>query len=426
MTVQTPFNTLGIDFGTSNSAAGVLRNGRPHIIELEAGHDILPTSVFFDFADGSTLFGNPANAALIEGREGRFMRSLKSVLGTSLMREKRYIMGEGMTFIEIIGRFLYQIKTNAEIACECQFDAVLSGRPVHFHSQDPAKDHQALIDLTDCYHHAGFSDVRFLLEPEAAAIASGALSKAGEIGLIVDIGGGTSDFSLFRQAEGKSVSGIDIIASHGVRVGGTDFDKSISIGHVMPLFGKGTEICKEMGSGSFTAPNAIFNELATWQKIQFQYSAEVRREVAQLLRLAVQPKLFGRLGTVLESELGHDVAFAVERGKISANKTSGGLTAIDLGVVEPGLMAGISPDQLGSSLAEHVEKIRCCAVEMLAMAECPAERVSKVIFVGGSSLMGAVETSMAGLFPGAVLEYSDAFTAIVDGLAIASDWSVSG
>jgi len=253
-------NTLAIDFGTSNSAAGILVNGKPYIIDIEPGHSTLPTSVFFDFADQVTVYGNRANAALIDGRDGRFMRSLKSVLGTSLMRESRQIMGQELTFIDIISRFLHEVKTNAETQCMQRFDRALSGRPVHFHSIDAAKDKQAQIDLYECYLQAGFSDVRFMFEPEAAAIASGSLAAPDEIGLIVDIGGGTSDFSLFksRADNGENGTAIEIIASHGVRVGGTDFDRSISVDHVMPLFGKDAQIGREMGTGTLPPPMRFF------------------------------------------------------------------------------------------------------------------------------------------------------------------------
>lgn len=415
-------NTLAIDFGTSNSAAGILVNGKPYIIDIEPGHSTLPTSVFFDFSDQITIYGNRANTALIDGRDGRFMRSLKSVLGTPLMRESRQILGEELTFIDIIARFLVEVKTNAEAQCMQRFDRALSGRPVHFHSTDAAKDKQAQIDLTECYLQAGFSDVRFMFEPEAAAIASGSLATPEEIGLIVDIGGGTSDFSLFKRRADDNDNGtaIEIIASHGVRVGGTDFDRNISVDHVMPLFGKGAQIGREMGPGTFDAPNAIFQELATWQKIPFLYTAATRREVSDLQRLATEPRLFERLATVLELELGHDVAFAVERGKIEANKAQDTGAVIDLRVVEPELRARISTSDLSVSLVGHMEKIQTCASEILQMADIPADQVSKVIFVGGSSLMSVVEQTMVNLFPKAELEYSDAFTAIVDGLAIAA------
>lgn len=93
--------TLGIDFGTSNTAAGLMAGDRPYLIEVEPGKTVLPTSIFFDTNRKMTTYGSAANAALIEGREGRFMRALKSVLGTPLMREERQIAYERLTLIDV-------------------------------------------------------------------------------------------------------------------------------------------------------------------------------------------------------------------------------------------------------------------------------------------------------------------------------------
>jgi hypothetical chaperone protein len=71
-----------------------------------------------------------ANAALIDGREGRFMRALKSVLGTPLMREKRPIAYERLTLIEVVARFLRMLRERAEAETNQTFDVALSGRPV--------------------------------------------------------------------------------------------------------------------------------------------------------------------------------------------------------------------------------------------------------------------------------------------------------
>lgn len=413
---MTKSNSLGIDFGTSNSAAGIMVHGKPYLIEVEAGKTTIPTSLFFDFEEQKTLFGRPANNALIEGYEGRFMRALKSILGTSLMHEKRRMMGETLDFVDIIGRFLNEIKIRAEAACQQEFDTALSGRPVHFHSGNAAKDAQALADLTLCYQRAGFKHVDFMYEPEAAALANHALSDAGKIGLIVDIGGGTSDFCLFKSKTG----GIDILASHGVRVGGTNFDKSISVDHVMPFFGKGAKIRNEMGAGALTAPNAIFNDLATWEKIPFLYTAETRRMVKTMHHQAVDKSLFARLQTVLEHELAHEMAFAVERGKISINKDLKDNSKIDLSFVEQGLKVDLTQKDLIGSLEKHAHSIQNCAMETLKLASLPLASVDTVIFVGGSSLMSVIEVAMVDIFPHATLKYADAFTAIVDGLAIAT------
>ncbi|MCG3269140.1 Hsp70 family protein [Yoonia sp. I 8.24] len=406
---------LGIDFGTSNTAAGVLAGDRPSLIEVEPGRKTLPTSVFFDFDRKVTTYGSIANVALIDGREGRFMRALKSVLGTPLMREKRQVAYERLTLIEVVARFLRMIRERAEAATGQTYDVALSGRPVRFHSTDDARNAQAEIDLRDAYLIAGFKDVHFMYEPEAAALASGPLD-AGSLGLIVDIGGGTSDFSVFER-DGDATR---VIASHGIRVGGTDFDRAISIDQVMPLLGRGAEVRNAMGAGHHTAPKAIFNDLATWQKIPFTYTPENKRMAADFVKLGVDPRLFSRLQTTLEMELGHDIAFAVEAGKIHINKPDVTDAGIDLRVIERDLWARFNKPQLATILSEHAAAISTCATDTLKMADVRADQISKIVFVGGSSLLHVVENAMVSLFPHASLERAEAFTAVADGLAIAA------
>ncbi len=405
--------TLAIDFGTSNTAAGYMLNGAPKLLDIEPNSPTLPTSIFFDFDSRKTLLGTPANAALITGEYGRFMRALKSVLGTSIMHEKRRIMEEQIDFIEIISRFLREIKSRAEAASGLCFDKALSGRPVHFHSNDPAKDAQALTDLRACYLKAGFSHVDFMFEPDAAALANHSHLPQGTIGLIVDIGGGTSDFTVFETLD----RGINIRASHGVRVGGTDFDRKLSIDHIMPLLGKGSHIRKAFGSETMPAPNAIFHNLATWQKIPFLYNGETRREANNLLQYAAQPQLLKRLTNTLENELGHDLAFAAERGKIAANKAD---ATIDLSILEQHLSAPLSQAALGQSLQALTSKIETCATETLKQANLSAEQVDSLIFVGGSSLMTVVEATLQAQFPTAKPHRTSAFTAVIEGLTLAT------
>jgi len=407
--------TLGIDFGTSNTAAAVLVGGHAHLIEVEPGRTSLPTSVFFDYERKVTTYGSVANAALIEGREGRFMRALKSVLGTPLMREKRQIAYEQMTLIEVVARFLRTVRERAEASTGTKFDYALSGRPVRFHSSDEARNAQAEIDLREAYMVAGFSDVSFMYEPEAAALAAGPLAK-GKLGLIIDIGGGTSDFSIFER-EGDETR---IVASHGVCVGGTDFDKAISVAQVMPLFGHGSEIKNEIGPGTHTAPNGIFHDLASWEKIPFLYTAEMRRTATLFRKLGMQPELFKRLSDVLELELGHDIAFAVEAGKIRVNAPEAVDAAIDLRVIEKQLWARMSASDLSRILGDHAMTVKSAALDTLRMAGIPQDQIGQIVFVGGSSLMQVIETAMVDLFPHAILERTEAFTAVADGLAIAA------
>lgn len=409
--------TLGIDFGTSNSAAGYMQGNTPKLVEFAAGQSTLPTAFFFDFASRKTLTGQAANTALIDGLEGRYMRALKRVLGKPVMHEKRRILNETVTFVDIVARFLAEMKQRAEAASGQRFDSVLSGRPVHFHDGGSALDARAEDDLRQCYLAAGFKDVRFMAEPEAAAISVRSPLPASKLGLVVDIGGGTSDFSLFEMVNGS----VNIIANHGIRIGGTDFDRAISIDHVMPLLGKGAQLRKHLGAGTLAAPNAIFNDLATWEKIPFTYGGDATRMVDEMQMLAVEPEKFKRLQTLLEFQLGHDVAFAVERGKMDANNAASRLAKIELGVLEPELAASLSTDALNHSIARDVARIKSCALETLQIAEVPKERVGRIIFVGGSSLTTAVTSALKDAFPDAECVFSEVFTAVTNGLAIAAD-----
>ncbi|MBY6151966.1 Hsp70 family protein [Vannielia litorea] len=403
---------LAIDFGTSNSAAAVFAGGAVRRLPVEQGAETLPTAVFFPEGGGAMRIGSAAGAALIGGEEGRYMRALKSVLGVPLFHEKRLIEGKRRTLADVVTAFLVQVRERSEAFTRARFSRALSGRPVRFH-EDAEKDAQAEADLRGCYLAAGFEEVEFMPEPEAAARACQGMGQAGGVGLIVDIGGGTSDFTVFRSG-----AEVEIVASHGIRLGGTDFDRVVSVAEVMPLLGMGSELRREFGPGLLPVPRAVFVDLATWAKIPFLYAPDVRREVAGMVKLAVEPERLGRLARVLEDELGHELAFAVERGKIAANDAGEG--RIGMGMVAPGLAAELSAARMGEVLGEARVALGAAAREVLAQAGVAPGDVRRVVLVGGSSLMGFVEAEMRGVCGGAEVLRSEAFTAVVDGLAIAA------
>ena len=410
---------LGVDFGTSNSAAAVARDGKAHMIALEKGAVTLPTAVFFDFDRKAMLIGSAAGAALLAGEEGRYMRALKSLLGAPLMRERRTLLGEKLDFIDIVARFLVQVKAAAEKQTGEVYERALSGRPVRFHPDD-ARNAQAELDLREAYARAGFADVAFMYEPEAAALANRAVLEEGDLGLIVDIGGGTSDFTLFRN--GAEI--IEILGSHGVRLGGTDFDRVVSLETVMPLFGRDSQIRHAFGDETHAAPATIFNDLATWQKIPFLYAPDSRRLAKDLLQYAVEPRKLERLISVLEDELGHDIAFAVEAGKIGANKDGAG--EIDLGVVERGLAVPVEAGTVEMLLAPMTGEMAQAALETVLKAGVAPQEVTHLVFVGGSSLMRVTREALGATFPQAAVHHGSALTAIVDGLGLAAEGAFGG
>lgn len=410
---------LAIDFGTSNTAAAVARDGAIHRIPIESGSDTLATAVFFPSDKGPMRIGAAASEALIGGHEGRYMRALKSVLGTPLLHESRMIGGARRTLADVITAFLIELRQRAETASGLRFRRALSGRPVHFHP-DPARDAQAEADLRACYLAAGFTDVTFLPEPEAAAIACQHMGRQDAtapvgLGLIVDIGGGTSDFSVFRSGN----QGPQILASHGIRLGGTDFDQATSLAHAMPSLGYGDQLRREMGTGLLPVPHAVYVDLATWAKIPFLYTADTRRMVSGMVRVATAPDRMTRLKTVLDNELGHELAFAVERGKIAANSNTPS-ARIDMTFIEPRLTPPVTPATLDAALSTFRADLRTALHHTLHLADIPPDAIDRIILVGGSSLMNLVSEEAATLCPAARILRSEAFTAVVDGLALAA------
>ncbi|WP_420405222.1 Hsp70 family protein [Nisaea sp.] len=408
-------DTLAIDFGTSNSAAAICSDHKIEQIPIEGGEATFPTAVFFPLDGRGMLIGAAAADALIEDEDGRYMRALKSVLGLPLLHEPRTLGGRRRTLSDVVAAFLAELRERAEARTGLRFRKVLSGRPVHFHTADPEKDALAEADLRQCYLAAGFEEVAFLAEPEAAALASHGLGAAEDTGLIVDIGGGTSDFSVFRTTGG----GLEILANHGIRLGGTDFDHAVSMDHAMPLLGLGGALRRDFGEGLLPVPNTIYSELATWATIPFLYNAKTRRMVAEMARLAVERGKIERLLAVLDRHLGHELAFAVERGKIDANGAERA-GRIGMEFIGRGLGTTVTPESLDASLKRNRSLLRDAAADTLRMAEIAPDQIGRVILVGGSSLMRFVSEEVGALCPNAEILTSDAFTAVVDGLALAT------
>lgn len=407
-----PDPILALDFGTSNSAAAVLEEGKVRIIPLETASPLLPSAIFLDFESREMLLGEAAIAALVNGHEGRFMRALKSILGTPLFHERRQFLNERRTLADIVTEFITRIRHRAQDMTGQPFRRILAGRPVRFHHRDATRNARAAEDFEGCLRGAGFEDVAFMYEPEAAALAA---KQSPGAGLVVDIGGGTSDFSVFRRTENE----FTVLASHGIRLGGTDFDRSLSLDHVMPLLGKGSDLRAEFGQATHAAPNSLFHDLATWARIPFLYSPQTSRDVARMIKVAVEPDKLRRLATVLDDELGHDIAFAVERGKIAANG-SANEGSIDLGMIERGLSVRLSGQAMARSLSGSTSDIQIAALSCIEDAGISPGQIDRVVLVGGSSLLNSVSETIANALPRAQVERGNAFTAIIDGLALAT------
>src|SRR5882757_7354595 len=158
----------GLDFGTSNSAIGVARDAAIALAPLEGSNTLMPSAVFFDYeTKGRVLFGTDAISAYVGQTEGRLMRALKSILGSSLINEKTSLGNRMVPLAEVVEIFVRRLKHKAEAFAGQEIVTVVHGRPVRFVDGDDRADARAQEVLEAIARRAGFRDVTFIYEPIA-------------------------------------------------------------------------------------------------------------------------------------------------------------------------------------------------------------------------------------------------------------------
>lgn len=405
---------LGIDFGTSNSTVGWWRPDTEPLIALEDDKITLPSVIFFNVEERRPVYGRLALHEYLEGYEGRLMRSLKSLLGSSLLKSETTVLGSAMPFKDLLGLFIGELKKRAEAVAGREFESVVLGRPVFFVDDDPKADQEAQDTLVAVAHKLGFKDVSFQYEPLAAAFDYERSIQREELVLIVDIGGGTSDFSLVRlspQRREVADRQSDILATGGVHIGGTDFDKQLSIQGVMPLFGYGSR----MKSDAFM-PTSYHLNLATWHTINAVYAQKSQLALQNMRYDIVDATGIDRLFKLIEQRAGHWLAMQVEASKIELSDTE--RRDINLARIEAGLVAELSRELFEGAIAPLLERVRGSITELLNSADVDPARVDTVFFTGGSSGVPALRQSVAAMLPNARHVDGDRFGGIGSGLAI--------
>ncbi len=410
-------HTLGIDFGTSNSAiATVGPDGLARLVPLEGSETSLPSAIFFNSEDRSIHFGRDAVTLYLSGVEGRLMRSLKSLLGSNLLKEKTLTPNGLVSFQDLISRFLSELGNRAREHLGGEPRHVVIGRPVHFVDDDPTRDRQAQSALQKAARAAGFDHVSFELEPIAAAFDYERRVGRESLTLIADIGGGTSDFSVVRLGPDRVARpdrADDILATTGVHIAGTDYDRKLSVEQVMPLLGY-----RHLGPQGREVPSPMFFDLATWHLINWLYTPRTWQQAQELRVNYTVTKLHDRLLTVLEHRLGHHLASDVEMAKILSS-SSDQPTPIELSYIEPGLRTQFDAQGVQRHLAGLLEQVMASATECVQRAGLSGAKLDAIYLTGGSSALKPFQQALRRTFPGVPLVEGDLFGGVASGLAYA-------
>ncbi|MBS0540958.1 MAG: Hsp70 family protein [Proteobacteria bacterium] len=390
----------GLDFGTSNSAIGVARDGAAVLAPVEGDETLLPSAVFFDLETrGRVVFGNEAIVAYVGQTEGRLMRALKSILGSPLIEEQTAVGGRKVSLASVVEIFVRHMKQKAEAFAGQEIATAVVGRPVRF-DEDARADARAQEVLEAIARQAGFREITFVYEPIAAAHDYEQTVAREELVLIADIGGGTSDFSIVRvgpDRRGRAERGEDVLANAGIRLGGTDLDTSLNLAAVMPLLGLGSRLVGK----NLPMPLAPYRELATWSTINFAYTHKNERELSELVALARKPERVRRLLGLVQRRLGHRLALAVEEAKIALSAEDRAL--LSLGFLEAGLTVPATRVAFDKSIAAGCKRLREAAAGCIAAAGVTPDAIETIFLTGGTSRVPAVRDAIASAAPGARL-----------------------
>ncbi|MHC1481402.1 Hsp70 family protein [Frateuria aurantia] len=433
---------LGIDFGTSYSAAAAIRDGQLHCIRFGDAQQFR-TAAFFpehvpdpnDFLltpaleaqmnglkrDGASekdalrivrrqwmeeqmrqseavsvgslkhaLFGDAAiEAYLLEGT-GHLIESPKSMLGYRLDPRVR------QTIVSIATHILEHIRLTASQQLGSAIRHAVIGRPVEFRSSMGADGgEQALSILRDAAGQAGFDAISFVEEPAAAAMHYHQSLGTRQPALIVDIGGGTTDVA---WAELGGDEPARILRSWGLARGGTDLDSGISLRQFMPL----------LGSEVQAIPAHHYVAAASVHHLPKQ------REFRQQDYRRIEPPFGPRLRAL--QELGATTRLNRRAEETKIGLSSGSEHAVNLGFLERGLDTRVDTADFAAAVEDFVERLRRLLEQV--KQEWPSAPAS-IFLTGGSSRSPLLQQLVGETFAGIPLVKGDPSLGVVSGLAVA-------
>lgn len=456
---------VGIDFGTTNSAAAVFDGERVVLVALEGDEAIMPSATYIDrdlktltgqaaidryiednsgrtvemipevIAENSAFVeqGDPENPAPVEtstqkiygaplidsGLQGRLFRGTKRLLGDSRVR-RLMVFDHPFRLVALITPLLLRIRKSLEAHVQPCTEAHL-GHPVTFEGREEFRNQTALSRLCEAYKYAGIRTQHLYPEPVAAAMSylSATPEFAGDTVLTLDFGGGTLDFCVLRRDPGdRRASAFEVVTTFGLALGGDHIDQRLFRELLFPELGKG-ELWRRRGMDREIETefpfedyeDRLLNWAVTYTLNQNRYTAPVQDRLAQG---GPGVEKFQRLNELIQRNLSYQVFQAIKdfKARLSYQERA------ELDLPELDLTIALSRQEFERLIADQLDQVADALEATLARAGLAAEAVDVVLRTGGSSLIPAVRDILEARFPDRVVEH-DPFTSVAAGLAIA-------
>jgi hypothetical chaperone protein len=410
---------IGIDFGTTNTVISLIgEEGEARLVSFPSpGGPMAPFRSALSFhaaaEDRREVEAGPwAIEAYVEDPlETRFIQSFKSYAASPLFQETR-ILGRRFTFEDLLSTFLLRLRAHAQGQLSSLPATAIVGRPVEFAGASPDAA-LAMSRYQIAFERLGFADVRYALEPLAAAFFFARRITGEATVLVGDFGGGTSDFSIVRLRRSGTGVRAEAVANAGVGVAGDAFDYRLIDNLVSPELGRGSSY--RAFDHVLPIPNRYFTAFARWEQLALLRASRDMRDIRRLRRDAVEPEKIAALVEVLDDNHGYRLYQAVSAVKedLSANEHArfrfeAGSVVIDKPVARAEFEAWIAAE-LGA-ISGALDRV-------LQRANLRPGDIDRVFLTGGSSFVPAVRRLFAERFGAARLEGGAELVSIASGLA---------
>lgn len=471
MTDQTPTNRpqklgIGVDFGTSNSVAAIYDGENLYLARLENNSAVMPSATYVDsdfqiatgqaaienyiksntgrkvelsaevLGEGRTTTGQIGDKGLPEeastemiygqsfidaGQTGRLFRGIKRLLGRS-DAPRLMVFDRPFRLVALVTPLLVRIQQCvSSLIREKQFPSANSnhaciGHPVNFEGSDGERNQKALALLSEAYGYASFNDQSFYPEPIAASLSylHSHPDTAGEHLLAVDFGGGTLDLCILR----RSKEDFEVIATHGIGLGGDHIDQLLFREILFPLLGKG-ERWRRAGEDREIETlfpfedyeDLILNWAVSYMLNQNRYTTALKQRIEYGDEASAK---FQRLYDLIKNNYSYLVFQCLK--DLKATLSSESIARLD--IPELDIELEVSREEFERLITQVLEQLDTAIDEVLKKAQMTSQGIQLVVRTGGSSLIPAVKRLLDGKFPDKVIEH-DPFTSVAAGLAIA-------
>jgi hypothetical chaperone protein len=415
---------VGIDFGTTNSSVALVRHGQVEEVQFNTrvGSSRSSRSLLYlergrggASAKVPSWTGAEAVEHYLEANEEevhkRLIQSLKSHLAARGLTGTE-IFNRQYRFEDLVARILRDLRRRSSEAFGFDVTRAVVGRPVMFvGAENEADNEYAQQRLFSALTDAGFEDVRFAMEPVAAAHAYAAMSSVEGVSLIGDFGGGTTDFSLLQLRDGAS----EVIASTGVGLAGDAFDARIVRRLISPALGSEATYLS-FGKQLSALPAWVYQRLENWHTLSFLRTREVRDMLRSAEKRASEPNQIHALRMIVEEDLGFPMHQAVQRVKVQLSDAEAATFVLDTSTLR--LEQDVTRSEFETWIAPELLQMRDSIEALLTKAGMPASSVEHVFLTGGTSLVPAVKRIFEESFRGAEISSGDVFTSVAQGLAL--------